>query len=299
MKKNRQLFFLVIIFALIIHALLFILILGSRFISKPKKIEQSNREITIERTPPAQQPSQPEIPVQDLPNMLPGKLEHPANDLKQESEAPVEPEKKSLPEDSKLDEQPKTPEPPKQVTAQEQENISDLDAFKPVPENTIEKTAKLTTLPEKRIAARNRANKPVFNFNQLNEYAQALGNSAFKNHGVDRQPTEHDQAVLLYQEKVRKHFHENWNNYANTTYYYNLSHSQIFLAIIIDKNGYIIKNSSSHNSNNPALINLLTKILKYSEPFPVIPAHLKINNFDFKLTIHLAQGKFSSGYGYS
>ncbi len=297
MKKNRRLFFLVIIFALIIHALLFLLILGSKFISKPKKIDKPTREITIERTPPAQQPAPPETLVQDLPNMLPGKLEQPANDLQQNSEAPTEQQKDSKPEES-----PEKSEPEIKTAAPE-EKIVDLEDLAAKQDKTTPKVTKPDT-PDKpktaqKTTARKRASKPVFNFNQLNEYAQALGNSAFKNHGVDRPATEHDQAVLLYQEKVRKHFHENWNNYANTTYYYNLSHSQIFLAIVIDKNGYIIKNSSSHNSNNPALINLLTKILKYAEPFPVIPAHLKITNFDFKLTIHLSQGKFSSGYGYS
>jgi len=286
MEKNRRLIFLVIIFALIIHALLFLLILGNKYLSKQKKITPATKEITIERTQPPTQIAPPEPEPQDLPNMLPGKLEQPANDLKQESAAPEEEQEQIKPTQETKTPEPEKKEPDLSELAKEQTNIT-------------QKTTNLETQAEKNPAARQRASKPVFNFNQLNSYAEALGSSAFKNHGVDRPVTEHDQAVLLYQEKVRKHFHENWNNYANTTYYYSLNPAQIFLSITISQNGYVIKNSSSHNSSNPALLNLLAKILQYSEPFPVIPAHLKLTNFEFKLTIHLAQGKFSSGYGYS
>lgn len=184
MKKNRRLFFLVILFALLIHALLFLLILGSRFISKTKTLPKPEREIIIERTPPpAAQPMPPAEQAQDLPTMLPGKLEQPANDLKQDSEAPTEPQKESKPTRSPQTQEIAEPIP---TPIKEPEKILDLDALAPKEAELKEKVTKLdTSTAPKPVAARKRARKPTFNFNQLNEYATALGNSAFKNQGVD------------------------------------------------------------------------------------------------------------------
>jgi len=285
METNRKSFLLIIIFALLINILLFLLIFDPRCVDKDTKLI-SNKEIIIELT----QTNTPE-----LPSMLPSQFEHPANAITQKSEAPTEPEKDSHPEPP--------PAPPEELeknqsqTAQNSLNLDTLEQASLKPEQA-QKIIPPDTPPTLKPIARKRGAKPVFNFNQFNQYAEALGSSAFKNYGADRPATEHDQAILLYQERIRQHFHEHWNNYANTTYYHNLNQSQIFLSIAIDKNGYVLKNNSSHNSSNPALLNLLAKVLKYSEPFPAIPTHLKIATFDFKLTIHFAQGKFSSGYRY-
>lgn len=257
MEKNRQLFFLVIILALIVHVIIFFLVLGPEYLKKQKKPLTINKEILFER------PAPPDEPVQDLPTMLPGKIED------------TTPENEKQPDQDKS---PATDAPETSTTVFKDEPKTDQDP-KPSPK-------------------RARAPKPTFNFNQLNEYANALGSSAFKNQGVDRPATDADTAVLLYQEKVRKHFHSNWNNYANSTYYYNLSESIIYLHIIIDHNGRMVRNNSTHNSNNPAILKLLEKVLQYCEPFPIIPKHIKLTQFTFRLEITVAKGKFSSGYGY-
>ena len=137
---------------------------------------------------------------------------------------------------------------------------------------------------------------PLFNFDQLNHYALAEGNSAFKNQGVNRPPQKEDFALLTYQEKIRKHFGQNWNRYADQTYFYNLELANIHVAFTISKDGRVIEIKTKDFSNNPAIPKLIEKILRYAEPFPKIPELLKIECFTLRHYIAINKGKFSSGY---
>ncbi len=268
MKKMYRLFWFVIILALIIHGLILLCLFFAKYNINKQSKAKAPKEIMIERSKPEP------VNVQDLPTMLPGKPDlQPAT----EDQAPDQIQK---PEE-KTEQNPELENKPYEKAS---EKINPTNSTTPNHTNKTKRT---------------RAAKPTFNLDLLNSYAVAQGSSAFKNFGSDRPPQEDDYAILLHQERVKKHFHANWNNYANSNYYYNLNESRVLLFVIINEQGRVIQNHSQNLSNNPGLLNLINKILKYAEPFPVIPAHLKIKTCELKLIITISQGKFSSGYGYT
>jgi len=202
----------------------------------------------------------PPIPY-DLPNMMPGQALKSATE---EATDPIEsPEEIKISSDLKPQETYQVTEPPKD--------------------------------PKPRRKARP---KPTFNFAAINEYATANGNSAFKNRGVNREPTKDDMAILMYQERVRKHFTNSVNQYANGTYFYNIHQAELYLILIIGRNGKVLDIKIQNFSNNPAIAKLLEKIIAYAGLFPIIPATIKLESFTLTTNIKINQGKLTSGYGW-
>lgn len=266
MKKVTRLFFLVIILALIVHGLMLLFLFGSKLMSikkSPLKIEkpQLPKPVTIEPIKPL-----------DLPNMLPGQQDLPNPPI------PVEPN---------LDK----PDNPEQVD-QSQDLITKNDALgsnasKANPGTKPSRAKKRPYLP-----------KPTFNFNQINDYAIAEGNSLFKNKGENRPPTKEDLAILMYQERARKHFGISLNRYADQANFYNVNRAIIDLIIVINSKGQVIDIRMRNHSNNPAIVHLIEKIVKYAGLFPVIPDSIKMTSFTLSTTITISQGKLTSGYGW-
>lgn len=159
---------------------------------------------------------------------------------------------------------------------------------------SIKKGASKVKAPKK--APKQTEKKPVFNFNTINQYAFAVGNSAFKNFGTNRPPREDDLALLTYQEKVRRHFGDSFNKYANQTYFYNLDTALINLQFTVDRDGRIINTDTQNYSNNPAITNLIEKILQYAEPFPRMPQKVKLTSFTTGFSIKFESGKLAGYY---
>lgn len=203
------------------------------------------------------------IPTQlNLPNMMPGQPTSPTSPPN-----PAEPTEPILEKPNTSD----LPDKPKDSTNQPTQKKSSKRSYQP---------------------------KPTFNFDHLNHYAIAEGNSIFKNQGENRPPTKEDLTILMYQERVRKHFSVSMNRYADQAYFYNINRAAIDLVIIIGKDGRVLDLRTRNHSNNPALHNLMEKIIKYAGLFPAIPEKAKLQSFTLMTTVTIAQGKLSSGYGW-
>lgn len=265
MDKTRRTWFWILLVVLLLHIIGLLLVLGTYYAKrqKPKLSAEQPKIIMVEPTKP-----------KDLPTMLPGQI---------------------------------TPKiPPSDEPEDEQENEKDLQEgqpvikeIKPIDEGLPEKSP-TTTPPTPTTKPRRKKKsgpKPVFNFDMLNAYAFAEGNSAFKNQGVNRPPRPEDVAHLLYQEKIRKHFVESFNQFANRTYFYNIDEANLELSFTINQTGHIANTQIKNHSNNLALPKLIKEILAYAAPFPKIPDALKTEQFvmDY-FNINIRKGKLDSGY---
>jgi uncharacterized protein (UPF0333 family) len=256
MNKISRLFFLVLLLIFIIHAIGLLLMFSANSSAQKKTVPKPKKIITIQHIPAKTKPK-------SLPTMLPGRAAPPAKQTNAK----------------------------KTITAKTEKNIK-----KESPKKTsLKKSAKPAT---KKAVKRKKStpSKPTFNFAPINQYALALGNSAFKNQGANRAPTQTDLAHLTYQERVRRHFGESFKAYANQTYFYNLTASSINLNFVLGKDGHIIKINTQNLSTNPAITKLIDKILHYADPFPPIPKKLKLNTFALNFEIKINEGKLSNKY---
>ena len=262
MKKVTRLFLLIIILALIIHCLILLFLFGNQFMASKKDV------LKMEKPQTPKPVTIEHIKPLDLPNMLPGQPTLPT------PPTPVEaildkPDTPDLPDESK------------NLTPKNNLISPDAQDIKP-------------TSPKKRTSQP----KPTFNFDQLNHYATAEGNSIFKNRGENRAPTKEDLAILMYQERARKHFTISMNRYADQANFYNVHRAAIDLILVIGQDGRVLDIRTRNHSNNPAMPSLMEKIVKYAGLFPAIPAATKIPSFTFMTTVTISQGKLKSGYGW-
>lgn len=275
MKKICRRFFLVLILACIVNGIILWLIFGINPKTTQTKLP---KPITIERIIPNQAP---DLPTPSLPTMLPSPT--PVTSLPNQEPAP----NNTSPQEAK------TPDTDNIVVKNDFSNTNNTLA-KNSPENTP--TTKSTTKKPRR--KKRTLVPPGFDFDRINAYALAVGSSAFKNYGTNKIADEHDYAMLIYQEKARKHFAVALNSYADSNYFYNISVTQFNISIIIEKDGRA--QFQAHNlANNIAIVNLIEKILIYAGLFPAIPKNLNLNNFRLDFNIRIEQGKLVRGYGWN
>lgn len=264
MKKLKHLFFLIILLAFLIHVMILLFLFSKSFIAtkKTQAKVKTVKPVTFEP-----------VPTQlDLPNMMPDQSalttpSEPTESILEKSTIPDLPDK-----------------------------YADKDSYLLTKTETKEL---IHELPQKKPSSRRFSQpKPTFNFENLNHYAVAEGNSIFKNHGQNRPVTKEDLAILMYQERVRKHFSVSMNRYADQTYFYNINRAAIDLIVVIGKDGRVLDLKTRNHSNNPALHNLMEKIIKYAGLFPTIPDKTNLQSFTLMTTVTISQGKLSSGYGW-
>ena len=148
---------------------------------------------------------------------------------------------------------------------------------------------------------KNKPTKPTFKFTPLNTYASATaeGNGIYSHQGTsNRLPTPTDFIFLDYQERVRKHFHQSFNAYANIKRIYIPAKTVAELAFILNITGEVIDIKTTNSTNNPTITKFMTKVLEYAGKFPPIPKALDLNTYQMSINITLTEGQISSGYNW-